>query len=404
MDSGSIAHVEKMQCFQCGKEYRADEIAFRCECEGSLDIIYNYKNVHKLILMADFMREKPWHWKYWMFYPIDDLRQAVSFEEGGTPLLLSKKIKNKVGCKLYFKYEAMNPTGSFKDRGSSVEVTKAVEFGANSLCCASTGNMGASISAYSAKAGIDCKVLVPEGTPSLKIFQTLSYGADVIKVKGTHADCIKLTEEINKRYGVYLVGDYPYRSEGQKSVGFEIVDQLYWNVPDYIICPMGNGTLTRAVWKSFNELNKVDLINKLPKIVGVQAEGCPPIVEAFKNDYNKPVPIEKANTIADAIACENPIDGAEALHSIKESGGFAELVSDQEILNAQKMLGKFEGLYAEPSGAVSTACLLRYKDKFKDKKVVCIVTGHGLKRSPVGEIPEIMTIENDVDELDNIYP
>jgi len=393
-----------MRCFQCGKEYPAEEMTFRCGCAGSLDIIYDYENVRKLILMADFMREKPWHWKYWMFYPIDNLRQTVSFEEGGTPLLPSKKIENKVGCKLHFKYEAMNPTGSFKDRGSSIEVTKAVELGADSLCCASTGNMGASISAYSAKACIDCKVFVPEITPSLKIFQMSSCGAEVIKVKGTYADCIKITEEVNKRYGVYLVGDYPYRSEGQKSVGFEIVDQFYWNVPDYIICPMGNGTLTRAVWKSFIELNKVHLINKLPKIIGVQAEGCPPIVEAFKNDYEKPIPIEKANTIADAIACEDPIDGAEALHSIRESGGFAEQVSDQDILNAQKILGVNEGLYAEPSGAVSTACLLKYKDKFKGKKVVCIVTGHGLKRSPVGGTPDIMTIENDFDELDKIYP
>ncbi len=353
--------------------------------------------------MADFIREKPWHWKYWMFYPVDDLKRAVSFEEGGTPLFLSKRIGNEMGCELYFKHEGMNPTGSFKDRGSTIEITKAVELGADSVCCASTGNMGASLSSYCAKAGIDCKVFVPESTPRLKIFQILSCGAEVIKVKGTYADCLRLTEEANRRYSTYLVGDYPYRSEGQKSVGFEIVDQFYWNVPDYVICPMGNGTLTRAVWKSLLELKNVGLQEKLPKIIGVQAEGCSPIVDAFKNDLKRPIPMEKADTIADAIACEDPLDGAEALAAIRESCGFAELVSDEEILSAQKVLGRSEGLFAEPSGAVSIACLIKYRKNFKGKKVVCIVTGHGLKCPHVRKA-DVITIENDFDELDKIYP
>ncbi|MBM4241210.1 MAG: threonine synthase [Euryarchaeota archaeon] len=404
MDSGSIVHAEKMQCSQCGKEYPLDKIAFRCRCEGSLDIIYDYKNVRKFILMADFIREPPWHWKYWMFYPVDDLTKSISFQEGGTPLLFSKSIGTEIGCELYFKYEGINPTGSFKDRGSSIEITKAFEMGKSSVCCASTGNMGASVSSYAAKAGIDCKVFVPENTPRLKIAQILGYGADVIKVKGTYADCLRLTEEVNRRYDVYLLGDYPYRCEGQKSVGFEIVDQFYWNVPDYIICPMGNGTLTRAIWKSLLELREVRLIDELPKIVGVQSEGCSPIVDALKNDIKKPIAIRKAKTIADAIACEDPIDGTEALDAIRESEGFAEVVSDEEILNSQKLLGRSEGLFAEPSGAVSTAGLIKYRERFKGKKVVCIITGHGLKRAPIGETPEIKTIKNNSNELDKIYP
>ena len=399
-----MVSAKKLKCSQCGKEYLPDMITFRCECDGSLDLIYDYKKVRKLILMADFIRERPWHWKYWMFYPVDDLTQAVSFEEGGTPLFLSKRIRKTVGLEVFFKYEGSNPTGSFKDRGSSIEITKAIELGANSVCCASTGNMGASVSAYSAKAGITCKVFVPEVTPSLKIAQILGCGAEVIRVEGNYADCLRLTEEANRRYDVYLVGDYPYRSEGQKSVGFEIVDQFYWNVPDYIICPMGNGTLTRAIWKSFLELQKVGLINELPKMVGIQAEGCHPIVDAFKYDYDKPIPIKKAHTIADAIACEDPVDGYGALHAILESGGFAETVTDNEIIAAQKLLGHSEGLYAEPSGAVSTAGLIKYKEKFEGKKVVSIVTGHGLKRAPVGDMPEVMTIKNDFDELDKIFP
>lgn len=394
----------KMQCPQCGRSYPPDELNFRCNCNGLLDIVYDYDKVKKHILVADFLRETPWHWKYWMFYPTHDLTKVISFEEGGTPFLLSKRIGKNIGAEVYFKYEGSNPTGSFKDRGSSIEITKAVELGVKAVCCASTGNMGASLSSYSAKAGVDCKVFVPECIPSIKISQILSYGAGVIKVKGTYADCIKLTEEANQRYGVYLVGDYPYRCEGQKSVGFEIVDQFYWNVPDYVICPLGNGTLARAVWKSFLELKEVGLINKLPKIVGIQSDGCSPIVDAFKNNYKKPIPIEKAETIADAIACEDPVNGTEALQAIIESGGFAETVSDDEILDAQKALGHIEGLYAEPSGAVTAAGLIKYQKEFKEKKVVAIITGHGLKRAPVKELQEIMSIDNDSDELDRIYP
>jgi threonine synthase len=366
-------------CVKCGRIHKPKENLVHCEkCGGPLDIDYDYKKIEDTIVKESFLREPVWHWKYWMFYPLINISKKVTLMEGGTPLLKSRYFSDK-SKEVWFKFEGMNPTGSFKDRGTTVEVSKAVELGMKEVCCASTGNMGASVAAYCARAGIECKIFLPEriAVSSLKIKQIKTYGAEIVKIKGEYSQVAKECELYAKKSGSYLMGDYSYRGEGQKSIGFEIADQMNWKVPDYIICPMGNGTLIYATWDSFNDLKKIKIIDKLPKMVGVQTEGCSPIVDAFKNKKKTVEPVDKPKTIATAIECGDPLDGQKALIALRDSNGMAEKVSDKELIKTLKLLGGKDGLYVEPSGAASLTGLLKL-NKLKGT-IVCVLTGHGLK-------------------------
>jgi len=365
-------------CIRCGKEHIPIERLIHCkDCGGPLDIVYDYEKIKEMMLQEIFLREHPWHWKYWMFYPLIDLSNKVTLMEGGTSLLLSKHFSDNKR-KVWFKYEGMNPTGSFKDRGTTIEISKAVELGMKEVCCASTGNMGASVAAYSAKAGLKCKIFIPSGISGPKVKQIEAYGAQIIRIKGGYPITAKECEAYARKSGSYLMGDYPYRAEGEKSVGFEIADQMNWKVPDFIVCPMGNGTLIFSIWDAFNDLKKLSLIDKLPRMVGIQAKGCSPIVNAFKKRKKEVKPISRPKTIATAIKIGNPLDGAKALNALKESKGYGESVNDNDILKTIKKLASNEGLYVEPSGAVSLTGFLKLRNRLKGK-IVCILTGHGLK-------------------------
>jgi len=361
---------------KCGKSFKPEKKLFRCKkCGSSLDIDYDYKTIENMIIKESFIREHPWHWKYWMFYPVLDLTNRITLMEGGTPLLKSKHFSKK-NLEVYFKFEGLNPTGSFKDRGTTVEISKAIEFGMDRVCCASTGNMGASVAAYCAKAGIECKIFLPVHTTTAKMKQIQVYGAEIIMTKN-YTEAVKKCELYTRKTGSYLTGDYPHRCEGEKSVGFEIADQLNWKVPDYVVCPMGNGTLIFAVWDAFNDLKRVSLIDKLPRMIGIQSKECSPIVDAFKK-RKKIKPIDNPRTIASAIECGDPVDGTKALDALRKSRGFVQKVSDEDIIKTLKILAKKEGLFVEPSGAVSLTGMLKLKHRLKGT-VVCILTGHGLK-------------------------
>ncbi len=367
------------RCFRCGKTYGFGKMKYRCECGGSLDMRYDYVKIRRELRKsgAEFRKQQPSHWKYKIFYPVS--RASVTMGEGGTPLLPSAGIGRQTGAKIFFKMESANPTGSFKDRGSAVEISRAIELEAKRVVCATTGNMGASVAAYCARAGIHAKIFVPDNTPKEKLSQILAYGAEIKHVRGTYEDAA-IAAELESRRHYFLAGDYPYRGEGEKSVGFETIEQL--PTTDYIVCPIGNGTLIYAVWKALKEMKTVGLAKKLPKLVGVQAERCNPVARAFDKNESRIEPIMEPRTFADAIACGNPIDGLEALSALRESKGFATSVSDPEIRSAIKVLGS-EGIYAEPGGAAATAGLLklakREKNVFAGKKVVSVVSGHGLK-------------------------
>jgi len=364
-------------CIKCGRAHKPNERLIKCKsCKSPLDIVYDYKKIEEVMLKESFVREAPWHWKYWMFYPLVDLSKKVSLIEGGTPLIESTHFSNKKR-EVWFKYEGLNPTGSFKDRGTTIEVSKAVELGMKQVCCASTGNMGASVAAYCARARMKCRIFVPFDAVGPKIKQIRAYGAKLIRVIGGYTKTAEECEKYSKETDSYLMGDYPYREEGEKSVGFEIADQMNWKVPDYVVCPMGNGTLIYAIWDAFNDLKKVGMIEKLPRMIGIQAKGCSPIYNAFKMRKRTIKPIKNPKTIATAIECGDPLDGLKALNALRESKGKVEKVSDEEMIKSIKLLASKEGLYVEPAGAASTAGLLKLK-RLKGK-IVCILTGHGLK-------------------------
>ncbi|MFC1754465.1 threonine synthase [Thermoproteota archaeon] len=363
---------KNLVCVCCGKEYPSEKVIFECShCRGPLDVVYDYNKIKRLLSknVDGFKLAQPSHWKYWPFYPVKDATKVVTFDEGGTPLLESKKHKG-----LMFKYEATNPTGSFKDRGSTLEITKAVEHRVKEVVCASTGNMGASVAAYSSRAGLKCTIYLPTFAPKQKANQIRSYGSRIVDVRGTYEDAVAKTVHLRQVKHTYLTGDYVFRGEGEKSVGFEILDQLQFVSPKYIVLPIGNATLMAGVYKSLVEMKETGLIERLPKLVGVQAKGCNPVVDAFNRKQGLPF-IKNPKTIATAIACGRPVDAVKALRGLKDTRGLAIDVTENEIIRARKELGK-EGLFVEPSGAVSYA---GWKKLGLKGESVCVLTGHGLK-------------------------
>ncbi len=379
-----------MECSDCGKKFPLKEQIFHCpECSGSIEIIFDYNKLKKEVSIQKLKKRDFDHLRYREFYPTKSL---VTIGEGGTPLIRSKNIEKKIELpfRLWFKNETVNTTGSFKDRGSSVEVAKALDLGKQRAVCASTGNMGASVAAYCAVTNIGCDIFTPKNAVGTKIEQIMAYGANVFKIDGDYTKAEKMSEMAFRNYGVYLLGDYAYRREGTKSLGFEIYEQMDFDLKgSSIVCPVGNAILLSSLWKAAIEFKKVGFMKDLPKIVGIQAKNCSPIVTAFDNN-EKIKPLRKPETIAGAIECGSPLDGNRAIKALKASKGWADSVSDGEILEARRILAKEEGIFAEPSGAVALAGILKRKKFFKPKTdVICIVTGNGLKTPHTGveELP-----------------
>jgi len=313
--------------------------------------------------------------EYRDYLPITDKTPHITLYEGNTPLIYARHISKELGVKVYLKYEGMNPTGSFKDRGMVVAIAKALEEGARTVICASTGNTSASASAYSAVAGLKSIVLIPEGAIALgKLAQALTYGAQVIAIRGNFDSALNLVREAGKRFPVTIVNSInPYRIEGQKTASFEICDVLN-DAPDYLFIPVGNAGNITAYWKGFKEYRENGKIQKLPKMMGFQAEGAAPIVRGY--------PIENPETIATAIRIGNPASWNSAVLAAKESGGIIDMVSDEEILYAYKFTASMEGIFIEPASSASVAGLIKYVREGKiekDSTAVCVLTGHGLK-------------------------
>jgi len=315
--------------------------------------------------------------RYKGFLPVSDSTPIVSLLEGYTPLIRSERIASKVSDKvtLYLKFEGMNPTGSFKDRGMTMAISKAVENGSKATICASTGNTAASAAAYSARAGLTCAVILPKGEVALgKVSQSMMHGAKVIAVDGNFDDALRVVKEITQDYPITLVNSLnPYRIEGQKTGAFEICDDL-GEAPTYHAIPVGNAGNITAYWAGYKAYKEAGIIPRLPVMLGFQAAGSAPIVEGH--------PIEKPETIATAIRIGNPASWKQAEAARDESGGLIEKVTDDEITAAQKLLASTEGVFCEPASAASVAGVLKKGREgfFREKcVVVCILTGHGLK-------------------------
>jgi len=374
-------------CINCGEKYDADEILYSCKrCGDLLEVKYDYDVIKAKLEKSDWQALPLSVWRYKDFMPIRDFSNIVSLNEGGTGLHSCQRLVNLLGVKdLYVKNEGENPTGSFKDRGMTVGITKAVELNMKTVICASTGNTSASLAAYAAKAGLRCIVLIPSGKIAYgKLAQAMVYGAKVVQIRGDFDQALKMVLELSEKHReVYLLNSInPYRLEGQKSLAYEICDQLKREAPDRVVLPVGNAGNISAIWKGFTEFQKLGLIEKLPKMTGIQAEGAAPIAKAIKNGRNEIVPINQPETIATAIRIGAPVSWKKALRAIRESKGTAETVTDEEILEAQKMLARSEGLFVEPASASSIAGLKKLFESGridKDEVIVCVTTGHGLK-------------------------
>lgn len=316
--------------------------------------------------------------KYRKFLPVTDKTPITSLNEGNTPLVYAAYLSKIIGegAEIYLKYEGLNPSGSFKDRGMTLAISKAVEEGSKAVICASTGNTSASAAVYSARAGIKAVVLIPEGSIALgKLSQAMIHGAKVIAIKGNFDDCLKIVREITDKYPITLVNSInPYRIEGQKTGAFEICDDL-GDAPDFHAIPVGNAGNITAYWKGYKEYKAAGLSKKLPKMLGFQAEGAAPIVLGHA--------VKEPKTIATAIKIGNPASWKQAEAARDESGGLIDMVSDDEILAAYKMLASKEGVFVESASAASVAGVLKLakKNYFKRNtlKIVCVLTGHGLK-------------------------
>ena len=313
--------------------------------------------------------------RYRDYLPVTEKTPVITILEGNTPLIEAKNLSEEMGLRIFLKYEGLNPTGSFKDRGMTLAVSKAVEEGAKTVICASTGNTSASAAAYAAKAKIRCVVLIPRGAIALgKLSQAMVHQAKVLAIEGNFDEALSLVKEITAKYPVVLVNSInPNRIEGQKTAAFEIIDVL-GDAPEYHSLPVGNAGNITAYWKGYQEYFKRGKSKRLPKMLGFQASGAAPIVRGY--------PIKKPETVATAIRIGNPASWKKAENARDESGGLIEMVSDTEITSAYKLLAAKEGVFVEPASAASIAGLIKLKKRgYFNKKatITCTLTGHGLK-------------------------
>ena len=313
--------------------------------------------------------------RYRQRLPVTDSTPLITLGEGNTPLVLSRRLHERVGCReLYFKLEMCNPSGSFKDRGMVVAVAKALEEGRQAVLCASTGNTSASASAYAAHCGLCAYVLVPHGNIARgKLAQAIAHGARVLAIQGNFDAALQLARDLTANHPIALVNSVnPYRLEGQKTAAFEIVDVL-GDAPDLLFIPVGNAGNITAYWKGFVEYFQAELATKKPRMMGWQAEGAAPIVRGQR--------VDDPQTVASAIRIGNPASWQGAVAARDESGGAIAAVSDEEILDAYRLLAQEEGIFAEPAAGAAVAGLLKYgrDNDLSDKTVVCVITGHGLK-------------------------
>ena len=371
----------KLVCVHCGAEYPPDAIMYNCEkCGHLLAVKYDLDEI--TISHEELLKRPIKLWRYKEFLPVKI--EPVTLQEGGTPLYHLERLGEELGLKnLYAKHEGMNPTGSFKDRGMTLGVSMAKQLGKNVVACASTGNTSASMSAYAAKANMPAIVLLPAGHVALgKVAQALMHGAKVISIRGNFDRALEMVHELCITHGIYLLNSInPYRLEGQKTIGFEVVDQLGC-VPDRLVLPVGNAGNISAVYKGLCEWRDVGYIDTLPRMTAIQAAGACPIVSAIKGHLSEIVVEPNPETIASAIRIGAPVNAEKALRAIRETGGTAESVTDAEILAMQRDLARYEGIGVEPASAASVAGIRKMAEMGlldRDEKIVCVVTGHLLK-------------------------
>lgn len=380
-----MGYVNGLKCRECGREYPVDPI-YVCEfCFGPLEAVYDYKKIKRALTRKTIEKREKNLWRYKELLPINGEPQA-GLKSGFTPLIKADNLAKELGVReLYIKDDTVaHPTLSFKDRVVAVALTKAREFGFDTVACASTGNLAHSVSAHGAKAGFKRFVFIPATLEPSKIVASLVYEPNLIAVDGNYDEVNRLCSEIANKYNWAFVNINirPFYAEGSKTQGFEIIEQLGWKAPDNVVVPCASGSLLTKVWKAFKEFKQIGIAKELgTKVFAAQATGCSPISAAIKQgtDVIRPV---KPNTIAKSLAIGNPADGFYAIQVVRETGGFGEDVSDEEIIAGIKMLARTEGVFAETAGGVTLACTKKLIDAGKidrDETTVMCITGNGLK-------------------------
>ncbi len=380
-----MGFVKGLKCRECGRQYEKASIHV-CEfCFGPLEVEYDYEGIKQSISIEKIQSRSADMWRYKELMPLDDEPQ-VGLNVGFTPLVHAKNLAKELGVKeLYVKnYAVCYPTLSFKDRVVAVALSKAMEFGYKIVACASTGNLANSVAANSAIASLKSYIFIPHDLEQGKVLGTLIYGTNLVGIKGSYDEVNRLCSEIADKYDWAFVNINirPFYAEGSKTYGYEIAEQLGWRLPKHIVVPMAGGSLITKIKKAFGELQELGFVDdEMPAIYGAQATGCCPIVNAVKSGSELIVPV-KPDTIAKSLAIGNPADGFYAAKTIKDSGGYAEDVSDEEIIDAMKLLANTEGIFTETAGGVTVASTKKLIDSGKiprDEAIVISVTGNGLK-------------------------
>ena len=401
-----MKHVLYGQCVKCGKTYDAVPDLTNCECGGILDIVYDYDYIRTRLTKEKLAaRQDHTMWRYRELLPVEEDTPNTPLRVGWSPLYEEPCLAEQLGLKrLWVKDDGQNPTASLKDRASAMAVAKAREAGAKVIACSSTGNAASSLAGNAAAAGLKTYIFVPSRAPKGKVAQLMTFGATVISVQGSYEETFELSKQAIDRWGWYNrnAAINPYLSEGKKTVALEIMEQLSWQVPDYIAISVGDGCTIAGLWKGLKDLYAIGFIDRLPRLISAQAEGCCPINRAIAE--NKPWEPMEENTLADSIAVGVPRNADKALMAIRESDGIVVNVSDEEIMAAQKLLGRTCGVFGEPAGVTGAAGVKKLCEQGvigKDDTVVSVVTGNGLKdvANAIKAAGEPISIPSDMDRL-----
>jgi threonine synthase len=405
-----MSHVTGLRCRECGSESPVAPLHVCEVCFGPLEVTYDYAAIGR-VLTRELIESRPHNlWRYRELLPITG-EPRIGLHSGFTPLVRADRLAAALGVsELWVKDDSVNhPTFSYKDRVVSVAISKAIEFGFDTVSCASTGNLANSVSAHAARAGLDCYIFIPDDLEQGKVIGSTIYGPRAIAVRGNYDDVNRLCSEVADKYGWAFVNINvrPYYTEGAKTYGFEVAEQLGWRLPQHIVVPTAGGTILPKVARAFEELRQLGLVQGQSKIYSAQAAGCSPVINALHKGTDLLTPV-KPNTIAKSIAIGNPADGFYVLKAVRESGGWGEAATDEEIVDAIKLLARTEGIFTEPAGGTTVAVtkkLIAQGRIPRDESIVISVTGNGYKtlEAVMGTVEQPYRIPARLGDFDELY-
>ena len=403
-----MGEVRALKCRECGIEYEP-QFKYICEeCFGPLDVQYNFpSNINREVFSS---RKEKSYWRYFEMLPVANKNNIVNLQAGLTPLQKADRLAKEMGGlkNLFIKNDSVNPTFSFKDRPAGIAVSRAKEIKLRAVGCASTGNLASATAAHAAVAELPCYIFAPSDIEHVKIALALSYGGEFVAVDGTYDDANRVASIIgdSKGIGIVNINMRPYYVEGSKTLAYEVAEQLDWQIPDNLIIPVGSGAMLNAICKGFEELLMLGLVHHKTnfKITAAQPHGCAPIVDAFKKKTDQVIPVERPDTIAKSLAIGDPGDGLYVLKRLNQYNGMAEEVTDEEIIDGILLLAKTEGIFTEPAGGVAVAVLKKLVEEGKidkDERIVCYVTGNGLKATEAitSVLPKLRSVKPDAQEV-----